>query len=109
MKDIKKILDTISGKEVQSVSVTLISPWDSSRNKMSFNLKIESATLNEVLILKFLIFNRKINNESDNGEFDYLFNKKQFQEEFKQDTYDNFKLEVFGIEPEDLELEYIFK
>lgn len=109
MKNFKSILDKISGKEVQSVSVTIITPYNLIKTKLSFNLKIESAHLTEVLTIKFNIFNRKVNDEFDDPEFEYLFNKNSFQEEFEQDTYDNYNLSMFGIDIDDLELVYDFQ
>jgi hypothetical protein len=108
MKNLKKYLDEISGKEIQSVSVTIRSPYDYTRTRLSFNLKIESAYLTEILTIKFNIFNRKVNDESDDAEFEYLFNKNSFQEEFQRDTYENYNLVIFGVELENLELIYVF-
>jgi len=109
MKNIKGYLDDISGKEIHSVSVLIRLPYDSRKTKLSFNLEIESAYLSEVLTIKFSVFNRKVNDESDDSAFEYLFSKNSFQEEFKQDTYDNYNLMVFGISLEDLELIYKFR
>jgi hypothetical protein len=109
MKNLKKYLDEISGKEIHSVSVFIRLPYDSRKTKLSFNLEIESAYLSEVLTIKFNIFNRKVNDESDDPTFEYLFSKNSFQEEFERDTYDNFDLVIFGINLEDLELIYKFK
>ena len=108
-KDIKKLLDRITGKEIQSVSVTVISPWDSTRTRLSFNVEVKSAYLSDILKLSLSISNRLVNGEVDDTEFEYQFEKSKFQEEFKEDTYDNFNMMVFGIEPKDFIIEYIYK
>jgi hypothetical protein len=108
MKNLKKYLDDISGKEIHSVSVLIRLPYDSRKTKLSFNLKIESVKLTEVLTIKFNIFNRKVNDESDDPTFEYLFSKNSFQEEFERDTYENYNLAIFGVKLEDLELIYDF-
>ena len=105
-KNIKKLLDRITGKEIQSVSVTIVSPWDSKRTRLSFNIEVKSAYLSDILELTLNISNRLVNGEVDDGEFEYLFEKSKFQEEFKEDTYDNYKLEFFGVEISSLELKY---
>lgn len=105
-KNIKKLLDRITGKEIQHVSVTVISPWDSKRTRLSFNVEVKSAYLSDILELSLYISNRLVNGEVDDEEFEYLFEKSKFQEEFKEDTYDNYKLEFFGVEISSLELEY---
>jgi len=109
MKNLKKYLDDISGKEIHNVSVFIRLPYDSRKTKLSFNLKIESAKLTEVMTIKFNVFNKKVNDEPDNPTFEYLFSKNSFQEEFKRDTYENYNLSIFGVEIEDLELIYEFK
>ena len=105
-KNIKKLLDKITGKEIQHVSVTVMSPWDSKRTRLSFNVEVKSAYLSDILELSLYISNRLVNDEVDEEEFEWLFGKAKFQEEFKEDTYDNYKLEVFGVEISSLELEY---
>lgn len=109
MKNLKKYLDSLSGKEVHSVKVTVVSPWDSTRTRLSFTLEIKSAYLSEVFKIKFYIYDRLVDGEPDDDEFEYLFSNNSFQESFKDDTYDNFNLMIFGIQPKDFIIEYIYK
>ena len=109
MKNLKKYLKELSGKEVHSVKVTVVSPWVNERIRLSFDVEIKSAYLTNILELTFYISNRLVNGEVDDAEFEYQFLKAKFQEEFKEDTYDNFNMMVFGIEPKDFIIEYIYK
>lgn len=109
MKNFKRYLDKKSGKESYNISVTIVSPWDSTRTRLSFTLEIKSAFLSEIFEIKFYIYNRLVNGENDEEEFEYLFNRKAFQESFKEDTYDNFHIQIFGVSLEDFEVEFIYK
>lgn len=109
MKNFKKYLDKISGKEIHNLTVTIISPYNHERTRLSFDLEIESAYLTEIFKITFYVSNRLVNGEPDEDEFDFLFKKSQFQEEFKMDTYDNFFIIGFGIELEDFEIDFIYK
>ena len=105
MRDLKKYLDEGTGKEVHNVKVTVISPWDNKRTRLSFDIEIKSAYLTNIFELTLYVSNRLINGEVDDGEFEFQFEKPKFQE----DTYENFYIIAFGIEPEDFVIEYIYK
>jgi hypothetical protein len=109
MRNLKDILNKITGKKVHSVKVTIISPWDSSRNRLSFDLEIESAYLTEIVTINFFISNRLVNDEVDEEEFEWLFSKEKFQEELKEDTYDAFKISMFGVGIRDFEITFTEK
>ena len=109
MKNFKKYLDKISGKEVHKVSVTVVSPWTNTRTRLSFDIEIESTYLTNIFELTLYVSNRLVNGEVDDEEFEYQFNKTKFQEEFNYDTYETFKIMIFGIDPEDFEIKYIYK
>lgn len=109
MRNLKKYLDEGTGKEVHRITVTVISPWDNKRTRLSFDIEIKSAELTRIFELVLYISNRRVNGEVDEDEFDYQFNKNKFQEEFKEDTYENFNIVAFGIEPDDFIIEYIYK
>lgn len=105
MKNFKKYLDKVSGKEVHNIKVTVRSPWDSKRTRLSFNLEVESAFLeNNFLMINFIISNRLVNDQDDEAEFEYLFNKPTFQEELRDDTYYFYKLNALGISPEEVHM-----
>lgn len=109
MKNFKKYLDEKSKKTVHNISVTIREPWTDKRTRLSFDLEVETAYLTEIFKITFYISNRLVNGEPDEDEFEFLFNKRQFQEEFKEDTYENFFIRGFGIELEDFEIDFIYK
>lgn len=109
MKNFKKYLDEKMKRSLHEIKVTIIEPWTHKKSRLSFNLEIESAYLTEIFVITFYISNRLVNGEQDEHEFEYLFGKKQFQEEFKEDTYENFFIVGFGIEPEDFKINFIYK
>lgn len=107
MRNLKNFLDKKTGREVYNISVTIHSGFDETRTRLSFTLKIQTAHLNDVFNITFYISNRRVNGETDETEFDYLFNKQSFQRELRNDTYDMFNLQFFGIDPENLKLKFI--
>jgi hypothetical protein len=107
--DYKKILEKIVGRKKQTIKVTVRDPYNDARYRLSFDIEIESAVLTQVMTITFKISNREINGEIDDQEFEYWFNKPNFQEEFKDDTYDFFKLSGLGVEYDDFEIEFIFE
>ena len=109
MRNLKKYLDEGTGKEVHIIKVTVISPWDNTRTRLSFDIEIKSAYLTNIFELTLYVSNRLVNGEVDDGEFEFQFEKPKFQEEFKEDTYENFYITAFGVEPEDFIIEYIYK
>ena len=109
MRNLKKYLDEGTGKEIHSIKVTVISPWDNRRTRLSFDIEIKSAILTNAFEIVFYISNRLVNGEVDEEEFDYQFNRAKFQEELKEDTYENFNIVAFGVPLEDFVIEYIYK
>ena len=107
MRNVKKYLDDLSGKKVHSITVTVVSPWDNHRKRLSFDVEIGSAYLTNILKLTFYVSNRLVNGEVDEEEFEYQFGKTKFQEELKEDSYHNFNVMVFGIKPEDFIIDYL--
>ena len=107
MKNLKNFLDKKTGKDTYNISVTIYSGFDKTRTRLSFTLVIQTAYLNDVFNIIFYISNRRVNGEIDEEEFDYLFNKPSFQRELRNDTYDIFNLQFFGIDPENLKLKFI--
>jgi hypothetical protein len=101
--DYKKILEKIVGRKKQTIKVIVRDPYNDARYRLSFDIEIESAVLTQVMTITFKISNREINGEIDDQEFEYWFNKPNFQEEFKDDTYDFFKLSGLGVEYDDFE------
>jgi len=108
LKDLKKILDRISGRQNHTISVTVIEPYDDTKHKLSFDVEIQSAIFTSVMTVTFVISNGRVNGEIDDLEFEYWFNKPNFQEEFKVDTYDFFKLSALGVDYDDFEMKFIF-
>jgi len=53
-----------------------------------------------------MISNRTINDEVDEAEFEYQFQKQTLQEELKEMIYEKYKIELFGIDIDNLDLEY---
>jgi len=53
-----------------------------------------------------MISNRTINDEVDEDEFEYQFQKETLQEELKETIYDKFKMYLLSVKYEYLELEY---
>ena len=108
-KDFKKILDKISGRQKHTINVTVRAPYDDKRYRLSFDVEIQSAIFTSVMTITFIISNRTVNGEIDDQEFEYWFNKSNFQEEFKDDTYDFFKLYALGVEyAGEIEMRFIF-
>jgi predicted transcriptional regulator len=110
-KDIKKLLDRITGKEVNHIRVTATSPWDKSRVILRFNIEINKANLDEFeghdyIVMYLMISNRTTNDEVDENEFEYQFEKQTLQEELKEMIYEKYKIELFGIDIDNLDLEY---
>lgn len=110
MKNFKKYLDKVSGKEVHNVKVTVRSPYDSKRTRLSFDLEVESAFLSgDFFTISFNVSNRLVNDENDEAEFEYLFKKPTFQEELGEDTYDFYKLQILGVNLADVEMTFKYK
>lgn len=107
MTDLKKFFDRLTGKKINRISVTAVEPWTNKRTRLSFSLEIESAYLTNVLTLRFKVYDPLVDGEVDQDEFNFLFNKPIFQEQFKEDTYKHYKIKGFGIEPEDFEIEFV--
>lgn len=110
-KDIKKLLDKITGKEVNHIRVTGTSPWDNSRSILRFNLEINRANFDEIsgenyITMFLMIYNRTINDEVDEDEFEYQFQKETLQEELKEMIYDKFKIDLLAVKFDYLDLEY---
>lgn len=110
-KDVKKLLDKISGKEVNHIRITGTSPWDKSRSILRFSIEINRANFGEIsghnyITMFLMVSNRIINDEVDEDEFEYQFEKQTLQEELKEMVYEKYKIEMFGVEPINLELEY---
>jgi len=112
-KDIKKLLDRISGKEVNHIRITGTSPWDKSRSILRFNIEIIRANFyddeidgHNYIVMYLMISNRTINDEVDEDEFEYQFQKETLQEELKETIYDKFKMDLLSVKYEYLELEY---
>lgn len=108
MKNLKKILDNIAGTNKHRIRVKIRDVWSDTFTVIRFVAEIESAYLTQVLTVKMNISDRTINDETDDSEFEYQFNKKSFQEEFSYDTYENFNLSLLGIEENDLVFEFNF-
>ena len=110
-KDIKKLLNRIVGKEVNHIRVTGTSPWDKSRSILRFNMEINRASFGEIngdnyITMFLMVYNRTINDEVDEDEFEYQFQKETLQEELKEMIYDKFKINLLSVKFEYLELEY---
>ena len=110
-KDIKKLLDKISGKEVNHLRVSGTEPWGGYRFSLEFDTEINRANLGEIeglsyIVIYLMIRNRMINDEVDEEEFEWQFQKPLFQESLKETIYEKYKIEMFGVEFDNLELEY---
>jgi len=108
-KDIKKLLDKITGKEVNHIRVTGTSPWDKSRYILRFNVEINRADFGEIgeyIVMYLMVSNRTINDEVDEGEFAYQFRKETLQEELKEMIYEKYKIELLGVDFDNFEVVY---
>jgi hypothetical protein len=110
-KDIKKLLDRISGKEVNHIRITGTSPWDKSRSILRFNIEISKAIFGEFegrdyIVMYLMVSNRTTNDEVDEDEFEYQFEKQTLQEELKEMIYEKYKIELFGVDFDNFEIEY---
>ena len=108
-KDIKKLLDKITGKEVNHIRVTGTSPWDKSRYILRFNVEINRADFGEIgeyIVMYLMVSNRTINDEVDEGEFAYQFRKETLQEELKEMIYEKYKIELLGVDFDNFEIVY---
>jgi len=112
-KDIKKLLDKISGKEVSHLRVTATEAWSNYRFSLEFDVEIKRATLgefegSEYVIMFLIISNRMINDEFNEEEFEWQFQKPMFQANFKETLYEKYRIEMFGVDLDSLETEYKF-
>jgi hypothetical protein len=108
-KDIKKLLDRITGKEVNHIRVTATSPWDKSRYILRFNVEINRADFGEIgeyIVMYLMVSNRTINDEVDEGEFAYQFRKETLQEELKEMIYEKYKIELLGVDFDNFQIVY---
>jgi len=110
-KDVKKLLDKISGKEVNHLRVSEREPWGDYRYSLEFDLEINRANLGEIegwnyVTIFLMISNRTINDEVNDEEFEWQFQKPLFQESLKEKIYEKYKIELLGVEFDNLELEY---
>jgi hypothetical protein len=108
-KDIKKLLDKITGKEVNHIRVTGTSPWDKSRYILRFNVEINRADFGEIgeyIVMYLMVSNRTINDEVDEGEFAYQFRKETLQEELKEMIYEKYKIELLGVDFDNFQVVY---
>jgi hypothetical protein len=108
-KDIKKLLDKITGKEVNHIRVTGTSPWDKSRYILRFNVEINRADfgdIGEYIVMYLMVSNRTINDEVDEGEFAYQFRKETLQEELKEMIYEKYKIELLGVDFDNFQVVY---
>ena len=108
-KDIKKLLDKITGKEVNHIRVTGTSPWDKSRSILRFNVEINRADFGEIgeyIVMYLMVSNRTINDEVDEGEFAYQFRKETLQEELKEMIYEKYKIELLGVDFDNFQVVY---
>jgi hypothetical protein len=112
-KDIKKLLDKISGKEVNHLRISEREPWGGYRFSLEFDLEINKANLDEFegkdyIVMYLMVRNRTINDEVDEEEFEWQFQKSLFQESLKEKIYEKYKIEMFGVDLDSLETEYKF-
>lgn len=110
-KDIKKLLNRITGKEVNHLRITSNNPWLDRKFRLMFDVEINRANFGEInghnyIVMYLMVSNRTINDEVDDNEFDYQFQKQPLQEDLKEIIYDKFKIDLFSVEFEYLELEY---
>jgi len=110
-KDIKKLLDKTSGKDINHLRVSGTEPWGGYRFSLEFDIEINRANLGEIeglsyITIYLMITNRTINDEVDEEEFEWQFQKPLFQESLKEKIYEKYKIEMFGVEFDNLELEY---
>ena len=111
-RNIKKILDKSSGQKINSIRVITRSPYDATRYVLTFKIEIEEAKLltfsdeGELIELYLNVSNRKVNDEIDNEEFGFRFQNAVVQELLKEEIYQRYKIELFGVSEEDLEIEY---
>jgi hypothetical protein len=108
-KDIKKLLDRITGKEVNHIRITGTSPWDKSMYILRFNVEINRADFGEIgeyIVMYLMVSNRTINDEVDEGEFAYQFRKETLQEELKEMIYEKYKIELLGVDFDNFEVVY---
>ena len=108
-KDIKKLLDKITGKEVNHIRVTGTSPWDKSRYILRFNVEINRAdfgNIGEYIVMYLMVSNRTINDEVDEDEFAYQFRKETLQEELKEMIYEKYKIELLGVDFDNFQIVY---
>jgi hypothetical protein len=112
-KDIKKLLDKISGKKVNHLRVTSTEAWSNYRYSLEFDIEIDSANLGEFegqnyIVIHLMVSNRTINDEVNEEEFEWQFQKPMFQSEFKEALYEKYKIEALGVDLDSLETEYKF-
>jgi len=112
-KDIKKLLDKISGKEVNHVKVTGTEPWGGDKYRLGFDVEIDRANLGEFeghnyILMYLMVKNRTINGEVDEEEFEWQFQKPLFQESLKERIHEKYKIEMFGVDFDFFEIEYKF-
>ena len=106
--NVKKHITKLSGVSKSNIRVMAKSPWSNDYMILRFTAELESASLTEVLSMTLNISNRTINDEHDDSEFEYEFEKELFQEELKEILYDKYKLKMLSIDLEDFEVEYNF-
>jgi len=110
-KDIKKILDRITGKEINHIRVSEREPWGGYRYSLEFDVEINKANLGEYeghnyIVMYLMVKNRTINDEVDEEEFEWQFQKPLFQESLKEKIYEKYKIVSFGIDIDNFEIEY---
>jgi len=110
-KDVKKLLDRITGKEINHIRVTGTSPWDKSRFILRFNIEISKANFGEFegrdyIVMYLMVSNRTINDEVDEDEFEYQFEKQTLQEELKEMIYEKYKIELLGVDFDNFQIVY---
>lgn len=110
-KDIKKLLDKITGKEVNHINVVSISPWDKTRTRIKFDIEISKANFGVIdghnyITMFLMISNRTVDDEVNEDEFEYQFDKLSFLENLKETIYDKYKIELLSVELEYLDIEY---
>ena len=110
MKNFKNFLDKKLGKSIHKIQVTVVSPYDSSKRRLSFDLEIKSAHLtDDGFELNLYISNKLLDGFEDDHEFNYLFSRGKFQEAIKEDTYDFFNIKIFGIDLKNFSINFFNK
>lgn len=110
-KDIKKLLDKITGKEVNHINVVAVSPWNKTRTRLKFDIEINKANFgvfdgDNYITMYIIISNRTVDDEVNKDEFEYQFYNSSFLENLKETIYDKYKLELLSVELDNVDIEY---